>query len=227
MSSTTTEPRWLSAQEQASWRAYLRGSRLLEHALDRDLQVHGVQLSEYEIISMLSEAPGRRLRMSSLAEKVVQSRSRLTHTAARLEKRGWVRREACLEDRRGAYVYGGRKRKNALLNEEDRHEKPVFHTLLSTHPETGRRVLYFDPGKILYIEGLPADESEALIDELAGYMVQPQGHYRHRWRKGDVVIWDNRCSYHKAAGDYPPQEDRIHWRTSIKEHAHAAAATAG
>ena len=126
-----------------------------------------------------------------------------------------------LEGRRGAYVYGGRKRKNALLNEEDRHEQPVFHTLLGTHPETGRRVLYFDPGKILYIEGLPADESDALIDELAGYMVQPQGHYRHRWRKGDIVIWDNRCSYHKAAGDYPPHEDRIHWRTSIKERAHA------
>ncbi|MPZ47331.1 MAG: TauD/TfdA family dioxygenase [Betaproteobacteria bacterium] len=127
-----------------------------------------------------------------------------------------------LEGRRGAYVYGGRKRKNALLNEEDRHDKPVLHTVLGTHPETGRPVLYFDPGKILYIEGLPLDESDALIDELAGYMVQPQGHYRHRWRKGDIVIWDNRCSYHKAAGDYPPHEDRIHWRTSIKEHAHAA-----
>jgi taurine dioxygenase len=128
-----------------------------------------------------------------------------------------------LEGRRGAYVYGGRQRKNALLNEEDRNATPVFHTLLGTHPETGRRVLYFDPGKILYIEGLPADESDAVIDELAGYMVQPHGHYRHRWRKGDIVIWDNRCSYHKAAGDYPPQEDRIHWRTSIKEYAHALA----
>src|SRR5206468_2543222 len=42
--------------------------------------------------------------------------------------------------------------------------------------------------------------------------------YRHRWRNGDIVIWDNRCSYHKAAGDYPPEEDRIHWRVSIKEH---------
>lgn len=99
---TTTAPaRWLSAEEQAAWRAYLRGSRLLEAALDRDLQSHGVQLSEYEIISMLSEAPKRRLRMSALADQVVQSRSRLTHTAARLEKRGWVRRESCLEDRRG------------------------------------------------------------------------------------------------------------------------------
>lgn len=98
---TTAPPRWLSAKEQDAWRAYLRGSRLLEAALDRDLQSHGVQLTEYEIISMLSESPNRRLRMSSLADQVVQSRSRLTHTAARLEKRGWVRRESCLEDRRG------------------------------------------------------------------------------------------------------------------------------
>lgn len=122
-----------------------------------------------------------------------------------------------LEGRWGAYIYGGRRRKNALLDEEDRNAKPVFHRILGTHPETGRRVLYFDPGKILYIEGLPAEESDAVIDELAGYMVQPHGQYRHRWRKGDVVIWDNRCSYHKAAGDYPPEEERIHWRVSIKE----------
>jgi DNA-binding MarR family transcriptional regulator len=93
--------RWLDDDEQRSWRAYLRGSRMLEVALDRDLARHGTQLSEYELISMLSEVPGGRLRMSALADLVVQSRSRVTHTAARLERRGWVRREACLEDRRG------------------------------------------------------------------------------------------------------------------------------
>jgi DNA-binding MarR family transcriptional regulator len=93
--------RWLDAQEQGVWRKYLRASRLLEVALDRDLQAHGLQLSEYEILSMLSEQPNRRLRMSVLAEMVVQSRSRLTHTAGRLENRGWVRREACAGDRRG------------------------------------------------------------------------------------------------------------------------------
>ncbi len=95
------EPRWLTGGEQQAWRAYLRGSRLVEEALDRDLQKVDVQLSEYEIISMLSEEPARRVRMSSLANQVVQSRSRLTHTASRLEKRGWVRREPCLDDRRG------------------------------------------------------------------------------------------------------------------------------
>jgi len=97
----STETRWLTPQEQRAWRAYLRATRLVEVALDRDLAVHGTQLSEYEVISMLSEAPGGRLRMSNLADMVVQSRSRITHTAARLEKRGLVRREACVDDRRG------------------------------------------------------------------------------------------------------------------------------
>ena len=134
-----------------------------------------------------------------------------------------ARLKALIEGRNGAYVYGGRRKSNALLNEEDRHEPPVFHPLAATHPETGRKGLYFDPGKILYVEGLAADESDALIDELAGYMIQAHGQYRHQWRKGDIVIWDNRCSYHKAAGDYPPHEERIHWRVSIKDHHHPPA----
>jgi taurine dioxygenase len=122
-----------------------------------------------------------------------------------------------LEGLQGAYVYGGRRKKTALLNPEDRDAKPAVHPIIRTHPETGRKALYFDPGKILRIESLEPAESDALIDELTGYMIQPDAEYRHKWRKGDIVIWDNRCSYHKAAGDYPPEEDRIHWRVSIKE----------
>jgi taurine dioxygenase len=122
-----------------------------------------------------------------------------------------------LEGRKGAFTYGGRRKATALLNAEDRDWIPVFHPIVRTHPETGRRGLYFDPGKILRIEGLEPDESDDLIQELTGRMIQPDGQYRHRWRRGDIVIWDNRCSYHKAAADYPPEEDRIHWRVSIKE----------
>jgi taurine dioxygenase len=120
-----------------------------------------------------------------------------------------------LDGRIGAFTYGGRRQKQELLNAEDRDWKPVFHPIIRTHPETGRKSLYFDPGKIESIEG----ESDGLIDELTGYMIQPEGEYRHKWRVGDIVIWDNRCSYHRAAGDYPPHEDRIHWRVSIKERA--------
>ncbi|MGA8048090.1 MAG: MarR family transcriptional regulator [Dermatophilaceae bacterium] len=101
MTDVVREPRWLTDEEQVAWRAYLHGARLLEVALDADLAEYGVSLSEYEILSMLSEAEGARMRMSALADLVVQSRSRVTHTASRLERRGLVTREACLEDGRG------------------------------------------------------------------------------------------------------------------------------
>jgi taurine dioxygenase len=123
-----------------------------------------------------------------------------------------------IEGLSGAYIYGGAKKIAIdLLNEEDRNLPPVLHPLIRVHPETGRKVLYFDPNKLLHIDGVSAAQSDALIEELTGYMVQPDAQYRHKWRKGDIVIWDNRCSYHKAAADYPPHEDRIHWRVSIKD----------
>ena len=80
-----------------------------------------------------------------------------------------------------------------------------------------RKSLYFDPGKIVYFVGVEETESDELIAELKERMIAPQAEYHHVWRKGDIVIWDNRCSYHKAAGDYPPEEDRIHWRVSIND----------
>ena len=126
---------------------------------------------------------------------------------------------ARLEGRLGAFTYGGRRKATALLDAADRNWTPVFHPIIRVHPETGRKGLYFDPGKILRIEGLDAQESDDLIEELTARMIQPEGEYRHHWRRGDIVIWDNRCSYHKAAGDYPPEEDRVHWRVSIKERA--------
>jgi len=98
------EVRWLSADEQAAWRAYLRANRELDVALDRDLQAVGVSLPEYELLSMLSEAEGGRLRMSAVADLIVQSRSRVTHTAARLERRGWVRRTPAPDDGRGVLL---------------------------------------------------------------------------------------------------------------------------
>ncbi|MFT5172516.1 MAG: taurine dioxygenase [Gammaproteobacteria bacterium] len=124
-----------------------------------------------------------------------------------------------LDGRLGAFTYGGRKKSAALLNPEDRDWVPVMHPIIRTHSETKRKCLYFDPGKIVRIEGLAPNESDDLIDELAELMIQPDAQYRHKWRVGDIVIWDNRCSYHCAAGDYPPEQDRIHWRVSIKEPA--------
>jgi len=128
--------------------------------------------------------------------------------------------KARLEGKLGAFTYGGRRNPSLLLDEADRDWKPVLHPLVRTHPETGRKALYFDPGKIVRIEGLESAESDALIDEITERMIQPDAEYRHKWNVGDIVIWDNRCSYHLAAGDYPPEEERIHWRVSIHEFAH-------
>jgi len=126
----TAEPRWLDADEQQAWRQYLHASRLLEAVMDRDLQAYGLQLTEYEIIAVLSEAPEQRCRMSTIAEQVVQSRSRLTHTADRLEKRGWVRREACVGDRRGVELVLTDKGRTAVVQMAPTHVRSVLTNLV-------------------------------------------------------------------------------------------------
>ena len=94
--------RWLDADEQKTWRAWLYSSMLLQDQLDRELTHEtGISHAYYEILVQLSEAPGRALRMSQLAERSLSSRSRLSHAVSRLEERGWVRRQVCAEDGRG------------------------------------------------------------------------------------------------------------------------------
>lgn len=116
------------------------------------------------------------------------------------------------------FRYGGRTaRGDALLDDKDKARAPAEHRIVKVHPETGRKSLYVNPTHILDIVGLDEAESDALLDELFGYMLQPGCQYRHKWQKGDVVIWDNRCSIHSATGDYPPDQKRIHWRVTIME----------
>ncbi len=122
-----------------------------------------------------------------------------------------------LDGVKGTFAYGGKRGRSALLNPEDQEWTPVYHPIVRTHPETGRKSLFFDPGKICAIVGADDAESDQLIADLKGYMIQPDAEYHHVWHKGDIVIWDNRCSYHRAAGDYPPEEERLHWRVSIKD----------
>ena len=97
-----TATRWLDADEQRAWRAFLATSALLHAALDRQLQREaGIPHAYYMVLAMLSESPGRALRMSQLAEATNSSQSRISHAVARLEEAGWVRREQCPHDRRG------------------------------------------------------------------------------------------------------------------------------
>ncbi len=126
--------------------------------------------------------------------------------------------KARIEDLKAEFSYGGKAREGIeLLEPEDRDRPPAVHSVVRVHPETGRKALYVNPSHIVRILGMPEAESDRLLAELFWYMLQPGAEYRHKWAAGDVVIWDNRCSVHSAAGGYSTDQRRIHWRTTIIE----------
>ena len=123
-----------------------------------------------------------------------------------------------IEGKSATYIYGGRlKRQQERIEAEDRNRAHAIHPLIQTHPETGRKTLYFNDGQIIAIPGMSLEESDTVIAALAKHTTLPDGDYRHCWRAGDVVLWDNRCSIHCATGDYPIHERRTNWRSTIME----------
>jgi DNA-binding MarR family transcriptional regulator len=96
---------WLSAEEQQSWRAFVRLHQKLSRRLGADLQAQsGLSGADFEILVALTDVPEGRLRFQDLAEEIDWERSRLSHQVARMIKRGLVAREECAEDGRGAFV---------------------------------------------------------------------------------------------------------------------------
>ena len=118
-------PRWLNPREMKAWRAYIIGSRRLLEALDSDLDGHDLTMADYEVMAQLSEAPGRRIRMSELAELEMLSKSRLSHRMKVMEKAGWVRREECAEDRRGYWAVMTDKGMKAIVAAAPSHVESV------------------------------------------------------------------------------------------------------
>ncbi|MEU7917711.1 MarR family winged helix-turn-helix transcriptional regulator [Micromonospora zamorensis] len=98
-------PRWLDAREDRVWRGYRRMRRLLDLEQARELtQDGGLSEPDYDVLSDLSETPQGRLRLSELADRMLWSRSRLSHHLTRMQQRGLVTREECPDDARGAIV---------------------------------------------------------------------------------------------------------------------------
>ncbi len=107
--------------------------------------------------------------------------------------------------------------KVAKLSAEDEKKTPdVSHPLVRTHPETGRKSLYLNPNRIDHIEGLSLEESDALLDGLYAHTFEDRFHYRHRWRQGDLLLWDNRCTMHRASTDLEPGDRRLLHRILLK-----------
>ena len=95
-------------------------------------------------------------------------------------------------------------RKLMTLGDEAKKSLPqaVYHPIVRTHPESGRRAIYINPIRIETIAGMKETDAQLLLCELLQHAIQEQFQYRHKWKQGDLVMWDNRCLLHKANGDY-------------------------
>jgi taurine dioxygenase len=124
---------------------------------------------------------------------------------------------------KAVHVYQSRYSPRALsgLNEESRRSlaPPGVHPLVRTHPENGRKALYLNPVRMESIVGMEDTDALALIDELMRHATQEKYEYRHKWRHGDWVLWDNRSVMHQANGDYDMNERRYLYRLMLKGEA--------
>jgi taurine dioxygenase len=123
----------------------------------------------------------------------------------------------------------------ALTPEQRAQRPPSVHPVFLTHPITGRKVLYCNPGYAIRINELDEAESDAVLAELFSHQLQPKYQHAHSWSEGDVLMWDHISTLHNAIPDYRPDEprlikrcqvmaDRIFDPAFVREHlAHAAA----
>jgi alpha-ketoglutarate-dependent taurine dioxygenase len=100
---------------------------------------------------------------------------------------------------------------------------PMRQPLVRTHTATGAKSLYLCPAVISHIDGLEASESAALIDTLITHVTQPRYVYTHRWKKGDLVVWDNRAVLHTASLFDHTRYQRLMYRTTVAGNAPALA----
>ena len=118
------------------------------------------------------------------------------------------RRVAMSGARRGAIDF---YRRQEIENPE------VEHPLVRIHPETRRKALFCSPRFTVGVAGMPADEADALLDELFSHAANPVFRYRHEWQDRDVVLWDNRCVNHRATGGYEYPDIRLLHRTTVED----------
>jgi taurine dioxygenase len=126
--------------------------------------------------------------------------------------------KACIDSLQVVHKYQSSRQTNRISKRPDEEMKAMpeaTHPLVRTHPETGRKALYLNANRMEQIVGLDRGESDALLDQLIAHAIEPRFQYRLVWRQGDVVIWDNRCTMHKANADYPEGERRLLHRVIV------------
>jgi taurine dioxygenase len=115
----------------------------------------------------------------------------------------------------GTYNSGGYVRQGITPTGDPRTSAGTFHPLLYAHPETGRPALYLGRRRNAYIEDASLEDSNALLDEIWSQATRESLTWRHQWRVGDLVLWDNRCTMHRRDA-FDPATRRVMHRTQIK-----------
>jgi len=100
--------------------------------------------------------------------------------------------------------------------DRDKYAKPIEHPMVRTHPVHGSRAVYFHISKTTHISGMAAEASRAYMADLLERMIRPEIVYHHAWRKGDVLVIDDRATMHRAHGDYDRQQSRVLWRIIVE-----------
>ena len=102
-----------------------------------------------------------------------------------------------------------------LTEAQKKAKPPVSHPIFLTHPISGRKVLYANPGYSMRINELPQTESDEMLAFLFEHQVKPEYRYRHRWSEGDLLMWENFGTIHNAVADYAPNEHRLIKRCQV------------
>src|SRR5262245_33049205 len=100
--------------------------------------------------------------------------------------------------------------------DREKYGRLIEHPMLRTHPVHGSRAVYFHVSKTDHISGMTPETSKRYLRELLERMIRPEITYQHRWRKGDVLVIDNRATMHRAHGDYDRAESRVLWRIIVE-----------
>lgn len=116
----------------------------------------------------------------------------------------------------GVFDFRGRKRDEPPDEATVARYPPVRHPIMRTHPRTGRRCIYVNRDDCTGIEGMETEAARRLVEALSDHVVRPEFVYRHRWRPGDLVMWDNCTVQHKAVIDYDLPQRRLIHRLTIE-----------
>jgi taurine dioxygenase len=100
--------------------------------------------------------------------------------------------------------------------DRDKYGKPIEHPMVRTHPVQGSRAVYFHITKATHIGGMTPEASKAYMNDLLERMIRPEIVYHHAWRKGDVLVIDDRATMHRAHGDYDRSQSRVLWRIIVE-----------